>query len=292
MRKASKKAVRNVVRNVVRKGSRNFVRKASKKGSKKAVRNVVRKASRNVVRKGSKKAVRKASRNIVRKASRNFVRKGSKKAVRKASRNIVRKDSKKVIKKAASHKKIMVVFGFTDYEKKFIVLTKIGCPYSIKAVEILKNEGYKFEEYNNAHPKINEKINKYNLQEHKTWPKISLIENGNNKYIGGCDNLIKYLNLNNFPNKTSSPNKTWLIFSKEGCDTCKKAKQYLDENDTEIVDAYVKDKLIPGVEKRMKSLLKEEEYNDIYPKIFKCEGNNYQYIGHFSQLQKYLEKKK
>jgi glutaredoxin 3 len=74
--------------------------------------------------------------------------------------------------------------ALTKYSSFMVI--KVGCPYCIRASNILKKRNIEFEELDRTkYPALNEEITrKHGI---KTCPKIFL----NKRFIGGCEDLMK-----------------------------------------------------------------------------------------------------
>ena len=79
-----------------------------------------------------------------------------------------------------------------------VIYTIPGCPYCSHALEILKKLKIKVK---NVHVASNKK--RFYSEKHKmcTFPQIFYVLKGKEIKIGGCDDLIKFINLCNVLNK-------------------------------------------------------------------------------------------
>lgn len=73
----------------------------------------------------------------------------------------------------------------------FVVFLE-GCPYCIRAMNLLNQKNIPYQALNyGKYPELDAEITA--TTKHRTYPKIYL----DRKFVGGCDDLMKYLEKNN-----------------------------------------------------------------------------------------------
>lgn len=140
-------------------------------------------------KKHSKKNNRSRSSNLL-KNKKYSKRKRNNKTINDGNFNIVKKTPSK--RKRSNNANILNIL-----KNKYVLYTKIGCPYCVDAKELLLSRGLRFiaKDYkdldDNEKTRIIEKIKIYNNgEDYKYFPKIFR----NNEFIGGFDKLCKILN--------------------------------------------------------------------------------------------------